>query len=76
VCKDFLTNLLDRGLNIEEGLLCVMDGSRGVRKAVDEVFGRYALIQRCQWRKRENVVGYLPKSRQASFRKLLQQAYE
>jgi len=53
-----------------------MDGSRGVRKAVDEVFGRYALIQRCQWRKRENVVGYLPKSRQASFRKLLQQAYE
>jgi transposase-like protein len=60
VRKDFLNNLLERGLNIEEGLLCVMDGSKGIRKAVEELFGRYALIQRCQWHKRENVVDYLP----------------
>jgi putative transposase len=76
VCRDFLNNLLDRGLTIEEGALCVMDGSKGIRTAVEEVFGRYALIQRCQWHKRENVVDYLPKGRQASFRKLLQRAYE
>jgi transposase-like protein len=53
-----------------------MDGSKGIRKAVEEIFGRYALIQRCQWHKRENVVDYLPKARQAPFRKLLQPAYE
>ena len=34
------------------------DGSKGLRKAVNEVFGRGALIQRCQWHKRENVVSY------------------
>ncbi len=76
VCKDFLKNLLDRGLAIEEGVLCIMDGSKGIRKAVEEIFGSYALIQRCQWHKRENVVDYLPKARQAPFRKLLQRAYE
>jgi len=57
-------------------MLCIMDGSKGIRKAVEEIFGRYALIQRCQWHKRENVVDYLPKARQAPFRKLLQRAYE
>ncbi len=76
VCKDFLNGLLERGLNVEEGLLCIMDGSKGIRKAVEDVFGRSTLIQRCQWHKRENVIGYLPKGRKATFRKLLQRAYE
>jgi putative transposase len=76
VCKEFLNSLLERGLRIEEGLLCVMDGSKGIRKAVEEVFGSSALIQRCQWHKRENVVDYLPKGRKAHFRRLLQNAYE
>ena len=60
VCKEFLTGLLDRGLRVEEGVLCVMDGSKGINKAVQQVFGGYELIQRCQWHKRENVVSYLP----------------
>jgi len=76
VCKEFLNGLLERGLRIDEGLLCVMDGSKGIRKAVEEVFGGYALIQRCQWHKRENVIDYLPKGRKAAFRRLLQKAYE
>jgi transposase-like protein len=76
VCRNFLISLLERGLRIKEGVLCVMDGSKGIKKAVEEIFGRYAVIQRCQWHKRENVVSYLPKGRQATFRKLLQKAYE
>ncbi len=76
VCKDFLNGLLDRGLKIEEGVLCVMDGSKGIRKAVEEIFGSHTLIQRCQWHKRENVVDYLPKSHRATWRKKLQRAYE
>jgi len=75
VCKDFFNDLVDRGLSIERGLLCVVDGSRGIRKAVEDVFGRYGMIQRCQWHKRENVVSYLPKSTQDHFRKALQRAY-
>jgi len=76
VCKEFLKSVLERGLRIDQGLLCVMHGSKGIRKAVEEVFGAYALIQRCQWHKRENVLAYLPKGRKAHFRRLLQNAYE
>ena len=36
-----------------------MDGSKGLRKAIDESFGKYALVQRCHWHKRENVISYL-----------------
>ena len=53
-----------------------MDGTKGIKKAGGEVFDRYALIQRCQWHKRENVVGYLSKGGQAAFRKGIQRAYE
>lgn len=76
VCGEMLEGLLERGLRIEEGLLCVIDGSKGLRKAIYGVFGNKALIQRCQWHKRENVVGYLPKSMQPSMRRKLQEAYQ
>jgi len=76
VCKDFLNDLLDRGLRIDDGVLCVMDGSKGLRKAVERVFGRHALIQRCQWHKRENVLSYLAKEHQETFRRKLQRAYQ
>ena len=33
--KEMLRDLLDRGLSFEEGVLCVIDGSRGLRKAGD-----------------------------------------
>ena len=59
VCRDFLRKLIDRGLSYREGLLIVIDGSKGFRKAVSEVFGKYGVVQRCQWHKRENVVSYL-----------------
>jgi transposase-like protein len=76
VCREMLEGLLERGLRIEPGLLCVIDGSKGLRKAIYGVFGGRALIQRCQWHKRENVVGYLPKAIQASIRRKLQEAYQ
>jgi transposase-like protein len=67
---------LERGLKIGEGLLYVIDGSKGLRKAIYGVFGNRALIQRCQWHERENVVSYLPKSMQAGMRRKLQVAYQ
>lgn len=76
VCKEFLKGLMDRGLKIEAGVLCIVDGSKAFKKSVEEVFSGYALIQRCQWHKRENVLKYLPKSKQETFRKKLQSAYE
>lgn len=76
VCKDLLRDLLERGLEIEEGLLCVIDGSKGLRKAIEEVLSGHALVQRCQYHKRENVIRYLPKTLQESFTRSLQKAYE
>ena len=76
VCSEFLQSLIERGLSYRQGLLFIIDGSKGIRKAIKTIFGHYALIQRCQWHKRENVISYLPKSKQASMRKKLQRAYE
>ena len=76
VCAAFLRALVERGLRVEPGLLCIIDGAKGLRTAIQTVFGAQALVQRCQWHKRENVVRYLPKAQQAAWRRRLQQAYE
>lgn len=75
-CRQFLQGLVDRGLKVEDGLLFVVDGAKGLRKAISSVFGRKTPVQRCQWHKRENVVSYLPKSRQVRMRKRLKLAQE
>ena len=74
--SQFFQSLIDRGLDMSCGLLVVIDGSKGFRAAVSKVFQKRALVQRCQWHKRENVVSYLPKKDQAYWRKRLQRAYE
>ena len=76
VCKQFLLSLKDRGLNLENEMLFILDGGKGLYKGVKEVMGEKAIIQRCQWHKRENVVSYLDKENQDRFRRKLQAAYE
>ena len=76
VCAAFLRELVDRGLRAEQGLLVVIDGAKGLRKAIQTVFGGHAVVQRCQWHKRENVLPYLPKCQRTTFRRKLQAAYE
>jgi len=76
VLRGFLGSLLDRGLEISRGVLVVVDGSKGLRAAVKKAYAKRALVQRCQWHKRENVVSYLAKSEQPRWRRRLQQAYE
>jgi putative transposase len=48
VATDLLADLRDRGLKISGGLLVVMDGARALRRAVQNVLGKRALVQRCQ----------------------------
>ena len=67
--------LITRGFRFEQGILFIIDGSKGIRKAIEQTFGPYALIQRCRWHKRENVVSYLNEADQAVFRRRLQDAY-
>lgn len=75
VCSEFLRQLVDRGLRVDEGVLVVLDGGKGLRRGVREVWGPQAQVQRCTWHKRENVVTYLPKHLQAGWRAKLQRAY-
>ncbi len=71
----FFDKLIERGLRFQEGLLFIVDGSKGIIKAINQKFQGYAVIQRCQWHKRENVVSYLSKSQQTVWRRKLQAAY-
>jgi transposase-like protein len=75
VLTPFLRSLLERGLDISQGVLVVIDGSKGIRAAVLKAFRNRAVVHRCQWHKRENVVSYLSKGEQASWRQRLQRAY-
>jgi putative transposase len=76
VISQFLGGLLDRGLDISQGLLSVIDGAKGLRAALRKTFRDRVLIQRCQWHKRENVVSYLAKGEQKYWRGRLQRAYQ
>jgi len=76
VCQEFLEGLIERGLKIDNGLLCVVDGSKGLIKGIKKAFGDKVLIQRCHWHKRENVMSYLPKKKQVPFKKKLQRAFD
>ena len=76
VIRSFLRSLKDRGLDLSAGALVVIDGARGLRSGVLAVFKGQVLIQRCQWHKRENVISYLPRAEQKSWRQRLQRAYQ
>ena len=76
VLTPFLRSLMERGEDISGGVLVIVDGGKGLRAAVKRAFRNRALVQRCQWHKRENVVRYLSKTEQAVWRKRLQRAYE
>jgi putative transposase len=72
--KDMLTDLKERGLSWAEGLLCVIDGSKGIRKAIEESFGEKAIVHRCQWHKQENILKYIPEKDHAVIKRKYQQA--
>ena len=75
VLTPFLRSLVERGLDVSQGLLVIVDGGKGLRAAGRKAFRHRALVQRCQWHKRENVVSYLAKREQPVWRQRLQRAY-
>jgi putative transposase len=74
VCLELLRSLIDRGL-AERVRLFVLDGGKGLRKAVREAFGDSALIQRCQVHKLRNVVEHLPEGKRARVGAAMRQAW-
>jgi len=76
VCRDFMNELINRGLNTDNEILFVIDGAKGIYKGIKTALSEKAVIQRCQWHKRENILKYLDKKHQSNFRRKLQSAYE
>jgi putative transposase len=75
VCTELLQDLLGRGLKVADRVLCVIDGGKGLRRALQDVLGTAAVIQRCQLHKARNLLALVPKARQAYVRALLRRAY-
>jgi putative transposase len=76
ICREFVEGLIERGLRVEEPILCIIDGGKGIHKGLKDALGDQAVIQRCQWHKRENVLEYLTKGRRDEYRRKLQGAYQ
>ena len=70
-----LEKLKERGLDYSRGLLCVIDGAKGIRKALKDTFGHKAVIQRCQYHKRDNILSYLNQADQDDYKRKISTAY-
>jgi transposase-like protein len=75
LCTSLFQGLLGRGLKVEDKLLCVIDGGKGVRKALEDVFGSLAVIQRCQVHKLRNLREHLPEQRHGYVVATMREAY-
>lgn len=75
VVKDLLSTLVDQGLNPDRRRLFVIDGSKALRKGIDEVFGPKNPVQRCRNHKIRNVLSYLPQDRQGDVRSAMKAAF-
>jgi len=75
VARRLLENLIGRGLPVERARLFVIDGGKGLRKAIKQVFGSWAVVQRCQVHKMRNVLEHLPVGKRAWVRAALRRAW-
>jgi transposase-like protein len=75
IANALFSSLIDRGLRVDVSRMFVIDGSKALRKAVINTFGKYAAIQRCQVHKKRNVLSYLPKSEKSGIGLAISRAY-
>jgi transposase-like protein len=75
VVRGLITGLRDRGLDVSEGVLFVLDGAKALHKAVRDVFGDHAVIARCRTHKERNVMDHLPEAERPWVRRKLRAAW-
>jgi putative transposase len=75
VCTSLLEELRERGLATDVPTLLVLDGAKALRTAVKRVWGRHALIQRCQAHKKRNVQAHLPQKHWQELSRQMNLAY-
>jgi putative transposase len=75
VATTLLANLVERGLDVEQGVLCVIDGAKALRKAIRDVLGVHTPVQRCVRHKERNVLDHLPERDRPLVNRRLRQAW-
>ncbi|HEY3500064.1 MAG TPA: IS256 family transposase [Polyangiaceae bacterium] len=75
IATELLQDLIKRGLRVEASILFVIDGGKGLRKALKDVFGDRAVVQRCQVHKLRNVRDHLDEARRAYVARQMRDAY-
>lgn len=75
VCRRLLANLVERGVPVERARLFVIDGGKGLRKAIRGIFGDWALVHRCQLHKIRNVEDHLPEGKRPWVKAAMRKAY-
>jgi transposase-like protein len=75
VVTTLLANLVERGLDVEQGVLVVIDGAKALRKGVRDVLGIHTPVQRCVRHKERNVLDHLPERDRPLVRRRLRQAW-
>ena len=76
VATALLSDLVDRGLDVEQGVLCVLDGAKALRKAVRDVLGVRTPVQRCVRHKERNVLDHLPERDRPAIKRRLRAAWK
>ncbi|MGH6630160.1 MAG: IS256 family transposase, partial [Burkholderiales bacterium] len=75
VVRALLSDLVERGLDPERTRLWVIDGAKALRRAIRDLFGEAALVQRCQVHKLRNVLEHLPEHMRPSVRRAVNDAW-
>jgi transposase-like protein len=70
-----LEDLRERGLETGRPTLFVLDGSKALHAAVTRVWGKNAVIQRCQVHKRRNLKAHVPEKHWPQLEGRLSEAY-
>jgi putative transposase len=75
VVKNLLSDVVSRGLRVDHPLLVVIDGSKALRKGIDDIFGSEMRVQRCTVHKKRNVLEQLPRQYQSTVSRRMTRAY-
>ncbi|MDQ3850790.1 MAG: IS256 family transposase [Actinomycetota bacterium] len=75
ICVELLADLVNRGLDCDQGVLVVLDGGKALRAAVDAVFGPVA-VQRCVRHKERNVLDHLAERDRPAVKRRLRAAWK
>jgi putative transposase len=75
VISVMLRDMIKRGLSYEDGILFCIDGGTGLHKAVEETFGMYAVIQRCEFHKHRNIESHLAEEHKLQWRSKLKELF-